>query len=304
MNVFDGHCDTAFELWRRGEGMWQNTCHINLRRAQALEHYAQVFAFCSYAGQPGMFVKSEDALTLPLAVLRRELEKNADRIALAKNAEEIQTIWSQGKTAALLSIEGPESIECAPERLAALHAKGFVMTTLTWNADNSLAGCHLTGAPLTEKGCDFVRAAEAAGILLDVSHLSERAFWQLCEMAGRPIVASHSNCRALCAHSRNLTDDQLRAAAQLGGTVGLNLYPPFLGENAGFESLLRHLEHMLSICGETHVALGGDLDGCDTLASGFTGVDGYAAFWNYLRGRGYDEGLLENIFWKNLMRLL
>ncbi len=304
MRVFDGHCDTAFELWRREEGLLQNTCHIDLCRAQTLENYAQVFAFCSYAGQPGVFAKPEDALSLPLAVLRRELEKNVGRIAPAKNAREIQAVWSQGKTAALLSLEGPESIDCDPAHLAALHAQGFIMTTLTWNADNSLAGCHLTGAPLTEKGRDFVRAAEETGMLLDVSHLSERAFWQLCEMAGRPIVASHSNCKALCAHSRNLTDDQLCAVAQLGGTVGLNLYPPFLGGDADFGMLLRHLEHMLCLCGEEHVALGGDLDGCDVLASGFTGVDGYAAFWNYLRGRGYDDGLLENIFWKNLMRLL
>ena len=139
---------------------------------------------------------------------------------------------------------------------------------------------------------------------MDVSHLSERAFWQLCEAAQRPILASHSNCRALCGYSRNLTDDQLRAVAQLGGTVGLNLYPPFLGENAGFDALLAHLEHMLSICGEGHVALGGDLDGCDELEAGFENVGSYVSFYDYLRSQGYGEDLLDRIFYENLLKLL
>lgn len=304
VRLLDGHCDTAFELWRRGESLLHNTCHVDLEKADRLENYAQIFAFCSYAGQEGVFRRPEDALDLPLRYLRRELDSHSDRIAAADDAESVLAAWKAGKTAALLSLEGPESIGCAPERLFELRAQGFVMTTLTWNSDNALAGCHLSDTGLLAQGRAFVRAAEECGILLDVSHLSERAFWQLCEAAQRPILASHSNCRALCGHSRNLTDDQLRAVAQLGGTVGLNLYPPFLGENAGFDALLAHLEHMLSICGEGHVALGGDLDGCDELAAGFENVGSYVSFYDYLRSQGYGEDLLDRIFYENLLKLL
>lgn len=177
------------------------------------------------------------------------------------------------------------------------------MTTLTWNADNALAGCHASFQGLSRRGAEFVRAAEDLGILIDVSHLSERAFWDLARIARCPILASHSNCRALCGHTRNLTDDQLRAVAESGATVGLNLYPPFLGENADFSVLQRHLEHMLRLCGEDHVAIGGDLDGCEELAGGFSDLSDFAGFYEFLRGQGYEEALLDRIFYTNLLHL-
>ncbi len=303
MKLFDGHCDTAFELWQRGEPLSRNSCHIDLQKTQKFENYAQIFAFCSYAGCEGVFEKPEDTLTLPMAVLRRELEKNSDSILPAKDAGGIRDAWAAGKAAALFSIEGPECIGCDPARLADLRAQGFVTTTLTWNADNALAGWHQSGRGLTAQGRDYVRAAEDCGIRIDVSHLSERAFWALCEFADAPILASHSNCRALCDHSRNLTDDQLRAVAQLGGTVGLNLYVPFLGKAADRFTMLSHLEHLLTVCGEDHVALGGDLDGCDELPEGFSDIGDYLTFYDFLRARGYETTLLDRIFYQNLLKL-
>lgn len=178
------------------------------------------------------------------------------------------------------------------------------MTTLTWNDDNALAGCHRSFQGLTAQGKDFVREAQRMGLRIDVSHLGERAFWDLADMTTEPILASHSNCRALCEHTRNLTDDQLRAIAESGGTVGLNLYPPFLGEQADFDTVCAHLEHMLSVCGEEHVALGGDLDGCDKLALGFSSVADYAELYGYLSNRGYSGALLDKLFFQNLLRLL
>lgn len=304
IRFFDGHCDTAFELWYRGEQLAENTCHIDLGKASAFRAYAQVFAFCSYAGcSVGAPCTVEEMLTLPLKKLRQEVEHSAERIAFAVTAEDVTALNEKGKIATLLSVEGPEVIGCDPARLALLRAEGFVMTTLTWNADNALAGCHASSQGLSRRGAEFVRAAEDHGILIDVSHLSERAFWDLVRVSRRPILASHSNCRALCGHTRNLTDDQLRAVAESGGTVGLNLYPPFLGENAGFSVLQRHLEHMLRLCGENHVAIGGDLDGCEELADGFSDLSDFAGFYDFLRGQGYEEALLERIFYTNLLHL-
>lgn len=301
--LFDGHCDTAYELWMRREALAQNTCHLNLSGVQTFGAYAQVFAFCSYAGQSAVPYAAEELLTLPLRYLQSEVEKNCERITFAKDAAEIRRTLAAGKIAALLSVEGAEVIGCDPARLPDLRAQGFVMTTLTWNADNALAGCHTSAKGLTAQGRDFVRSAQETGILIDVSHLGERAFWDLVDITTKPILASHSNCRALCGHSRNLTDDQLRALAQTGGTVGLNLYPPFLGGNADFETLRRHLEHMLALCGEKHVALGGDLDGCTELAKGFCSAADYLHFYDYLRGCGYDDVLLERVFFTNLLDL-
>lgn len=305
LRLFDGHCDTAFELWHRGEGIKRNTCHIDLEKAAALGAYAQVFAFCSYAGAMQWApCTQKELLSEPLRCLRQEVAANADAIAFASTRAQVEACTEQGKAAALLSIEGPEVIGCDAERLAELRRNGFVMTTLTWNADNALAGYHGSDCGLTQRGREFVAEAQRLDILLDVSHLGERSFWDLMEVTGKPVLASHSNCRALCDHTRNLTDDQLRALSQTGGVVGLNLYPVFLGEGADYFTLLSHLEHALRICGEEHVALGGDLDGCEALASGFTDVGSYADFYAWLRERGYDEALLDRIFFSNLLRLL
>lgn len=304
LRVFDGHCDTAFELWYRGESLSANSCHIDLQKAAGFSSYAQVFAFCSMSGcYDGAPCGPEEFLTLPLQTLRREVAKNSERIAFASDGASIERVLTEEKIAALLSIEGAEVIGCDPERLFWLRAEGFSMATLTWNADNALAGWHGSDRGLTGQGREFVRTAQSLGILIDVSHLGERSFWDLMEMTEKPIVASHSNSRALRDVTRNLTDEQLRALAQTGGTVGLNLYTDFLGEHADFSTLRAHLERMLTICGETHVALGGDLDGCETLPAGFANVADYAAFYDYLMKCGYSPELLDRIFFTNLLRL-
>lgn len=304
IRLFDGHCDTSFMLWYQKQPLLRNTCHVDLVKASAFHAYAQVFAFCSYAGMTELMpCTQEEYLTLPLQILREEVKKNNDRIAFASDASQISALNSLGKIAALLSIEGPEVIDCDPECLLQLREQGFCMSTLTWNADNALAGCHSSDRGLTDRGRAYFKAAQELDILIDVSHLSESAFWDLTELTTRPILASHSNCRALCDNSRNLKDDQLKAIAQTGGTVGLNLYQPFLGDNADFGTLREHLEHMLTVCGEAHVALGGDLDGCDILPQGFHDLTDYTKFYAYLKDNGYAEKLLNCIFYDNLYRL-
>ena len=179
------------------------------------------------------------------------------------------------------------------------------MITLTWNHRNALAGSCRTGEGLSAQGREFVRRAQKLGILLDVSHLSDRAFWDLCEISEKPIVASHSNSRAVCANARNLTDEQFGAICRLGGTAGLNLYRDFLSDKpAAFEDVYRHLDHFLSLGGEGHVALGGDLDGCDELPEGFSSVASYPALWRYLAGKGYSEQTLTSLFSGALLDVL
>ncbi len=300
MRVFDGHCDTAFELWRRGEDLMRNSCHIDLEKSSKFDAYAQIFAFCSYAGTP---LEHEPLLSQPLRALKTSISKNSARIATAESAEQIRTLHEKGSAAALFSLEGAELIDCDINKLEELRSDGFRMCTLTWNRDNALAGCHMGDADLSVKGKDFVRTAQELDIYIDVSHLGDRAFYRLLDITQRPLVASHSNCRTLCPHSRNLTDAQLYEIAQTGGTVGLNLYVPFVAEKADFSELRRHLEHMLRLCGEEHVALGGDFDGCDTLVSGFDHVGSYCDFYEYLSGCGYDTALLDRIFYQNLLKL-
>ena len=151
VRLFDAHCDTAYELWQRGEHLARSTCHIDLEKAAELGAYAQIFAFCSCAGLPGVPC-AETLLREPLAYLRAQVQQHAAHIAFAAAPCEVEALTAQGKIAALLSVEGPETIGCNPAALEALRQDGFVMTTLTWNADNALAGKHGSDRGLTAAG--------------------------------------------------------------------------------------------------------------------------------------------------------
>ena len=122
-------------------------------------------------------------------------------------------------------------------------------------------------------------------------------------MAHRPIVASHSNARALCPHSRNLTDDMFRAIRDSGGVVGINYYRGFVGGSGDMEALAAHIEHFLALNGEKTLCFGGDMDGCDVLAAGIDGLQSISALYDFLQRRGYSESLLEDLFWNNLRRM-
>ena len=143
-------------------------------------------------------------------------------------------------------------------------------------------------------------------MLVDVSHVSEKGFWDMIGLAEKPVIASHSDSFAVCPHPRNLTDDQFRAIRNLGGTAGLNLYAPFLTQapRASFDDLRRHLDRFLELDGEGHIALGADLDGCDLLPEGFSGLDDYNRLGDFLKTTGYSDETIQNLFCNSLMKVV
>ena len=211
-----------------------------------------------------------------------------------------------GKAAAFLAIEGAEAVREDPGLLEAAYEKGVRMVSLVWNLPNGLSGSCQTGEGLTEKGKRFFRRAQKLGMLVDVSHLSEKGFWDMAELAEKPIVASHSDSFAVCPHPRNLTDAQFQAICDLGGTAGLNLYGPFLtdGPRVTFDDLRRHLDHFLDLGGEGHLALGADLDGCSVLPEGFAALNDYETLGRYLADAGYPDETIQNLFCNSLMKVV
>ena len=300
--VFDAHCDTALELWERQASLRQNSGQWDLARAAQLPGWAQFFAFCPICSPFAAELGAEAVLARAYAQFLQQLE--ACQLPVCRDAAEVERQLPTG--AVLLSLEGAEGIGCDPGRLELLRLQGFAMTGLTWNYENSLAGSHMTGQGLSARGADYVRAAQQLGMLVDVSHLSEKGFWDMAELAEKPIVASHSNSTAICPHPRNLTDAQFRAICDLGGTAGINLYGPFLRPQgrAGFCDVRRHLDHFLELGGEGHIALGADLDGCNELPEGFSGVDDYEKLGSYLARFGYSEKTMQNLFCNSLMRVV
>jgi len=302
---FDSHCDTISLCKTTGAALRSNTGHIDLERAACFSSYGQIFAFYTDAAtipQERMLQNTRELYDL----FRQELTANSDLLCHCRTAAEIQRCWNSGKIAAVLSIEGAEQLECSPDHLDLAEEWGVRLINLTWNHKNALSGthCDCPEQGLTELGKTFVREAQRRKIRMDVSHLSETGFWDLVRMTESPIVASHSNSRQICNHSRNLTDDQFRAVCETGGVVGLNFYTEFVGDVPTMDGLVRHLEHFLNLGGERHIGLGGDLDGIDTPVSGIKGLEDVPKLWAALENRGYSRSLLEDIFRNNWLRIL
>ena len=308
MKVIDMHCDTITELWGKQEngiqvGLRHNDQMIDIERLTKGGYVLQNFAIF-VEQQPG--VSSFEKAQQIQSVFAREMNQNADRIAMVTSMKGIEENEQAGKLSALLAVEGGEACEGSIEKLHVLYEQGVRMISLVWNLENALGGSCQTGTGLTAQGKEFFRRAQKLGMLVDVSHLSERGFWDMAELAERPIVASHSNSAAVCPHPRNLTDEQFRTICQLGGTAGINLYPPFLTQENGaaVEDVYRHIAHFLQLGGEGHIAIGTDFDGCETLPEGIGGIRDMPWLADALLQRGMDEQTVRKIFGQSLWKVV
>ncbi len=308
--VFDLHCDTAFALLGQNlnsaGNLSENSCHIDLNRAGKLEGFAQCFAcFTTSIPEPMQHISPIVVFERELATIQREIDKNSDRIAIAYSPEEIRQNQMNGMMSAILTLEGTAGIDYNPELLEDLHMIGFRIASLGWNEKNPLTGSNVTGGGLTDQGREFVREAQRLGILVDVSHISDEGFWDIMNMTDAPIVATHSNSRTLCSHSRNLTDDMFKAICKTGGMAGYNMCDEFTGENPTIDTVCDHIFHFLELDPSgTHIALGGDLDGVEKMPGGFDGVQSWPKLAARLMERGLDEKMVRNIFWNNALGVM
>ncbi|MBE6933638.1 MAG: membrane dipeptidase [Ruminococcaceae bacterium] len=302
--VFDLHCDTALALLGedlcRAGSLRKNEGHIDLERAKTLPGYAQCFACFTTTWEKLPEGTTVDQLfEREMVTVLREVERNQELISLTYSPCEIQENLKNGKMSAILTIEGPAGFGFDPALLEDLYKIGFRITTLGWNEKNVLCGSHKTGGGLTELGREYVFEAQRLGMLIDVSHISDEAFWDIMDITNGPVIASHSNARAVCDNSRNLTDEMFRAICQTGGVAGLNLYTEFLGENPTLDTACDHILHWMELEGAKHIALGGDLDGCEALPKGFAGIQDYPKLAECLLARGLQESEVYDIFWNN-----
>jgi len=301
LSVFDAHCDTIWRCLETGEGLYRNGGMVSLEKTtNVFSSYCQFFALWSNAKREGHATYEE---------LRdcffRQMEQNARCITQCRTGEDAARANAAGKVAAFLSVEGAELLGCDPDRLEQVAADGVVAINLTWNHANAISGSSRDESErgLSELGRQFVRKMEELRILADVSHLSERGFWDLAEMATRPILASHSNAKAIWDHPRNLTDEQINAIIKSQGVIGLNFYRDFIGGTLDFDAVRSHLDHILALGGACHVGLGGDWDGCDTIDALPNVIDLEKLYEHFLQ-HNYDEGILRDLFYNNMMRVV
>ena len=308
--VFDFHCDTALALM--GEhgnapcALRRNDHHIDLERAAVNDGYCQCFAcFTTPFMEQRSGVSVETIFQRELAVLQKELQKNADLIRQAFSAEEVRQNQKNGLMSGILTLEGTAGIHFDAARLEELYKTGFRVVSLGWNEKNPLTGSHRTGGGLTDQGREFVKEAQRLGYLVDVSHISDEGFWDLVKITEGPVIATHSNSRSVWGESRNLTDDMFRAIVETEGVAGFNMCYEFIGEKPTIDTACDHILHFMELDPSgKHIALGGDLDGIDRMPEGFHGVQSFPDFAQRLLERGLDKQTVSDIFWNNALGVM
>ncbi len=242
-----------------------------------------------------------------------DLEACSDEIVVAWSAGDVEAAKASGRLAALLVIENSDALEGSLNVLRLFHHLGVRSVVITHNLSTWAAAGNAearSGGGLTRFGVQLVEAMNALGLLVDVSHIGERGFYDTLAVARRPVIASHSCCAALCAHPRNLTDDQLRALAQNGGVIGITFVPSFVDPawqpsdwpaRPSVDQLLNHIEHAVAVAGIDHVGIGSDFDGGGTVLEDATRFPRLTAG---LFARGYSPEAVRKIMGENHLRVL
>ena len=281
--------------------------HISLPALQRGQVGIQVFA--AYVDQGS--AKHPTVLCLEMIDdYYRMLETWGPSVILPVTAVNIDTIGESGKIGAILSIEGGEACNGSIEVLDMFWRLGVRAMTLTWNYENEIGvpACLNARAHegLTSFGRKCVQAMNQRRIAIDVSHLNIGGFWDALEHSTQPIFASHSNARAICDHTRNLQDDQIRAIIETGGYIGLNFCNAFIVPEGPchLSDLMRHALHILELGGEHVLGLGSDFDGIDEPPEELRGAQDFPLLMGAFERAGLDRKLIEKIMHGNFLRYM
>ncbi|MFC5402014.1 dipeptidase [Cohnella soli] len=307
MRIVDMHVDVICKLLSRPKTRWDATgaelfFDTTPERMTAGGIGLQVFALFLPEELP-----SEPETVFQGAELFWSEVLAAKGMKLIRRSDDLEAASRENKIGALLSLEGVDGLQGKMWALRMLHRLGLRLLGPTWNHSNWACDGALEprGAGLTEAGRTLVKECEKLGILVDVSHLSDAGFWDVAEMASRPFFASHSNARAIVDNPRNLTDSQIQTIVSAQGIIGITFVPWFLTEEepASIDDVLRHVEHVCALGGETNLAFGSDFDGIPRHVAGLSHPGQYPALTEALLKR-YPQRLVEGFLGDNAYRFL
>ena len=316
MKVVDMHCDTIGELWKAEKAgkpisLRSNSLHIDLEKMQKGDHLLQNFAMFVFLG------REKDPLVNVLEMIdvyNRAMAENADIIGPVLNYEDIEKNRAAGKLSGMLTIEEGAVLKGNPYVVRSLYQLGVRMLTLTWNFENEIGYPNTIVKAkdydpsrhygLKPEGIEIVREMNRVGMIVDVSHLGDDGFWDVVKYCDGPFVASHSNARAVCNHTRNMTDDMIRALADKGGVMGLNFCGDFLNPNgkSRVEDMVRHAKHIINVGGSDILGLGTDYDGIDGDLE-LDHCDKMPLLAQEMERQGFSTQQIEKIFHGNVLRL-
>jgi membrane dipeptidase len=346
IKVFDGHNDTLLNLHlqERGEGrsfFKRSTLgHIDLPRAEEggfgggffacyvpnpeddgwTEEAALTVTESGYevadapALDPAYARRSADAL---VSLLFETEAESAGSLAVVRTVDEVERCLEGGVLAAILHFEGAENLGPDPGALEELYEVGLRSLGLVWSRPNAYASgvpfrfpaSPETGPGLTDAGRELVHECNRLGVLIDLSHLNERGFWDVAGLSDAPLVATHSNAHALCPTTRNLTDRQLETIGDSDGMVGVNFAVSFLREDGAnkedtpLDTVVQHVDYLVERVGIDRVGFGSDFDGAK-VPQELGDASGLPALLNVLLERGYDDAALGKLAHRNWLRVL
>lgn len=310
MRLFDLHCDTAGECFNRKIPLLKNDLHISLCKGNCLDSWTQIFAIWIPDNLRGE--KAREYFFSVLENFKAETELNCSKIELCQRITDIEPTLNSGKCAAILACEGASPFAFDGGIQLAFDC-GVKLITLTWDGENEVGfGCQ-SGSEngLKPLGKSMLSEMARLGIAADVSHLNRAGFYDAADTPAK-LLASHSNSKSVLERTRadgdakdfscrrSLDDEQIKLLIERNGLIGLNFYRSFLGDDGddGFEAIYRHASYMLYLGAENTLAIGSDFDGCE-INGELAGIDKIPLLRDYLSRKGFDDALLDKIFFEN-----
>jgi len=321
MKFIDMHCDTLMYAATSGVSdlLEVQGSMLDIKRMKASGASAEFFAifFPPLEGESfelaGRTFSDEEYFNLLYKCYKKTMQQGKDDIAEAMNADDIVRNELAGKMSGILTLEDGRMIDGSLEKMKQYYEMGIRLITLTWNQENCFGFPNSTDATIMNKGLtpfgkEAIEYMNDLGIMIDVSHLSDGGFWDVAALSKKPFVASHSNCRALSPHQRNLTDDMLKKLAEKGGVAGINFAPMFLNPDitimdSKVEQLSLHLQRMIHVGGEDLPALGSDLDGIGGNLE-ISCISKMDMLFERLKKDGLSERIIEKIAYTNALNVI
>ena len=302
-SLIDTHCDTMSELLDKNETLEKNSCMINLSMMEGFNCFVEFFA--AYVSK-----KHKNPMLRAVEILdkaKEEIKKN--NINLILTYEGLERTINKNSPGAILAIEDARALCGSLASLRFFYDYGVRAVTLAWNDDNEVTdgadSAKNTG--LTPFGKSVVKEMNRLGMMIDVSHISEKGFYDVLKTTNAPIMASHSNCYSICQHRRNLKDEQIKAILENDGIMCINIYPPFLENNpddATLDSVIKHIDYALSLGAENNLGLGSDFDGIDKTPKNINNLKDYENIFEKMVKIGYNIELIDKITHKNIQSFM
>lgn len=321
MQYIDLHADTLAQAFLKGKNTITTMpeAMVDLERLHKANVMAQFFAiFMLPDGEEertGVKIPEDDVyIDTLIRILENTIAENPDKIALARNVAEVAANYNAGKVSALLTIEDGRSVDGDMKKLENYYEKGIRLLSLTWNFENCFGAPNSTDVELMKKGLtpfgkEAVKRMEELGMLVDVSHLSDGGFYDVADILKVPFVASHSNCRELTNHPRNLTNDMIKVLGNCGGVSGINFFARFLNDkqvsaDSKICDMVAHVKHLVNYGGEDIIAIGSDFDGISGDKFEVSNPLQMDLLFDALKKEGFTERQIEKFAYRNAFRVM